>query len=399
MASFSIKFNANKRKLNKKGQAPLSYEIYLAKGKRTYVATGYSLKPTEWNSKKQQVTAKHPHYLHINAHLNKMLKNLEEAYYKAIANDQPFSLEDARRVINGKTGRYKFSELAWKMYEADEGQVSDGYLRHQKSVIKYFIDYSRDMYVEDITVRTVQQYDAYLKSTGKSKEWIYGRHRNLRKLLNYAIRREVITNNPYNGLKIERGTSKDRTGLTFTELNEIENYQPREPTLATEKDIFLFACYTGVRFGDLMDLRNENLEDDPHDGLTLSFVMNKSEHKRGIPVTLHLDKLFNGRPGEIARKYKGEDKADKLFPQMTNQHANRYLKIIQHSLNIKQILSTHIARHTFCSRLAEINPDPYLIKQLAGHSDIRTSMIYIHQSKASLGKKLDATDWSRFNHT
>jgi len=45
------------------------------------------------------------------------------------------------------------------------------------------------------------------------------------------------------------------------------------------------------------------------------------------------------------------------------------------------------------ANLAAATSDPFLIKELMGHSDIKTSMIYIHTSQEQIKNKLKNADW------
>jgi integrase len=60
----------------------------------------------------------------------------------------------------------------------------------------------------------------------------------------------------------------------------------------------------------------------------------------------------------------------------------------------RKAISFHVARHTFGTLLADITANPYLIMELMGHSDIKTSMIYIHQSEQRLKKQLQNVKWN-----
>jgi integrase len=86
--------------------------------------------------------------------------------------------------------------------------------------------------------------------------------------------------------------------------------------------------------------------------------------------------------------------ANKIFPQYTNQHANRILKVLAVAAKIPTKLTFHIARHTFGTFLAEKTCNPYLIMDLMGHTDIKTSMIYIHRSQERINRQLKDVNWA-----
>ena len=51
--------------------------------------------------------------------------------------------------------------------------------------------------------------------------------------------------------------------------------------------------------------------------------------------------------------------------------------------------SPHVLRHTFCAHLADTGADAAVIRELAGHADIRTTTVYTTVSSARL---VDAGD-------
>lgn len=77
-----------------------------------------------------------------------------------------------------------------------------------------------------------------------------------------------------------------------------------------------------------------------------------------------------------------------IFPRLSNQKFNVYVKELAHFAKVTKPCSAHIARHTFGSLLAAKYNDPYLIMSLMGHRDIKTSMVYIHLRKGEIRRKL-----------
>ena len=51
-------------------------------------------------------------------------------------------------------------------------------------------------------------------------------------------------------------------------------------------------------------------------------------------------------------------------------------------------------RHTFGTLVAKYAGDPYTVKELMGHNDIRTSMIYVHISQQLVKERLKKIKWS-----
>jgi len=66
-----------------------------------------------------------------------------------------------------------------------------------------------------------------------------------------------------------------------------------------------------------------------------------------------------------------------LFPNISNQKLNSYLKEIADLCNIEKNLTFHLARHTFATTVTLTNGVPMeTVSKLLGHSSIRTTQIY-----------------------
>ena len=85
------------------------------------------------------------------------------------------------------------------------------------------------------------------------------------------------------------------------------------------------------------------------------------------------------------KKYEGHVKTEKtktLFPTISNQKLNSYLKEIADLCTIKKNLTFHIARHTFAATITlSIDVPIETVSKLLGHTKIATTQIYTKASK------------------
>ena len=103
------------------------------------------------------------------------------------------------------------------------------------------------------------------------------------------------------------------------------------------RDLFVFSCFTGLAYIDVANLTPENI-------VTLDdkqWIMTKRQKTSVATNVLLLD-----IPKNIIEKYSGKTYRDgKLFPMLTNQRTNSYLKEIADICGIKKDLTFHMARH------------------------------------------------------
>jgi site-specific recombinase XerD len=184
----------------------------------------------------------------------------------------------------------------------------------------------------------------------------------------------------------------ERVNLEPSELRALENLDRTmiPKNLGKILDRFLYSCCTGIRIGDSILLSKDKVRKTA-DGLVVEFVMGKG---KGVRIVHHLRHLFDGKPEKIAQKYLDlYPCTDTVFPKISEQEINRSLKTLAYMAGIKKNLTFHCARHTCGTALADLTANPYLIMDILGHSDIKTSMIYIHRSVERIKRQLQTVKW------
>jgi site-specific recombinase XerD len=101
---------------------------------------------------------------------------------------------------------------------------------------------------------------------------------------------------------------------------------------------------------------------------------------------------------ELVIKYKSHPKCiNDIFPVISNQKMNSYLKEIADLCGINKELTFHIARHTFATTITLSNGVPIdTVSKMLGHTNIRTTQLYaktleekISSDMAILKRKLE----------
>lgn len=147
-----------------------------------------------------------------------------------------------------------------------------------------------------------------------------------------------------------------RDFLTMDEVRRLDATPCESPQT---KRAFLFACFTGLRFSDVANLKHENI-----DGGELSIRMTKTSEPLLIPLTSN------------AMRYVSDDGKAFVFdcPSLTN--VNRILKMWAVSAGINKRLHFHVARHTFATMALSNGADLYTVSKLLGHSNISVTHVY-----------------------
>ena len=158
--------------------------------------------------------------------------------------------------------------------------------------------------------------------------------------------------------------------MTDEEILKIANKDLGIQRLELVRDLFVFSCFTGLAYIDVANLTSENI-------VTLDdkqWIMTKRQKTSVATNVLLLD-----IPKNIIEKYSDKTYRDgKLFPMLTNQRTNSYLKEIADICGIKKDLTFHMARHTFATMSLSKGVSMESVSKMLGHTNIKTTQIYAH---------------------
>ena len=196
----------------------------------------------------------------------------------------------------------------------------------------------------------------------------------------------ILVGDPFASYKI-RLEKVDRGYLTEDEIKIILKKKMVSERLEHVRDLFVFSCFCGLAYSDVANLRQENIQKSFDGNLWIITKRVKTNTDVNVPL-LDIPKM-------ILKKYKGKLPDGKILPVISNQKLNAYLKEIADICGIKKNLTFHLARHTFATHLLEQGTDLRTIQELMGHTDIKTTAIYLHVSnayKAKIPNPLDCLD-------
>ncbi|RCW29688.1 site-specific integrase [Marinilabilia salmonicolor] len=401
-AKYKLVFNRRKKKLENGDKAPLELEIYFSRTERKYISTKIILEPEQWGTAgryKDKVKPSHPNYISMNQYLHNMINDIQNFEYSLINNGRKFTKTVLEDFINNKNTPFDFITFLETEAENDE-HMAYGTRKEWNYTINMFKEFCGENRCEfsDFNYEKVVAFDKMLRAKALKQNTIHKHHKNLLRFINIAIKRKYIKSedNPYNDFSSKKvpGT---RENISLEEVQRIEELEFPEvgfEQISYVRDLFIFSAYTGIRYSDLMALKEKNIESS-EEGYTIRFKQAKVEYAKTTDVVLPLYLMFEGKPQKILKKLLAKrDGTSRIIKPIANQVVNRHLKAIAVMAKTRKAISFHVARHTFGTLLADITANPYLIMELMGHSDIKTSMIYIHQSELRLKKQLQNVKWN-----
>jgi integrase len=143
------------------------------------------------------------------------------------------------------------------------------------------------------------------------------------------------------------------------------------------KRAFLFSCFTGLRWCDVIKLKWEDVQ------FTGDRVFIRYKQKKtGSHEVIDLN--------QNALRYLGEKQLDghKVFRGLTySDYLNSRLLFWVKDAGISKHITFHCARHTFATLLLTKDIDIYTVSKLLGHRNLKTTQIY---GKVIDRKRIDA---------
>ena len=301
----------------------------------------------------------------MNRKLKDQIERFQRFEYTLYNSGRNFSFDVLNEFLKGYEGGNEILSVIEKDVE-DRSDIKDTTRRAHSVIISRIRKFGRIVLYSDLTHQNIQVLDDWLRGKNYDKSTIQSTHKIFRTYIKRVWKKEMIEldRDPYIRFKIKGPGPSDRKYLTEEELKMIEDKIIDNERLAVVRDMFVFCCYTGVAYGDVVRLTKENLVN-VEDEVILRIQREKTNESASIPL---LPK---------AKAIMTEKDLQQLLPVKSNQKMNAYLKEIATLCNVQTDLTTHVARHTFATTVLLMNGVSLESTQrMLGHSSIKTTEIY-----------------------
>lgn len=366
--TFNVIYN-RKKKLLSNGTALVQIEAYL-NSKKKYFSTNIYLTPDQWDNKHRKVK-KHPNALKLNRQISDFTVKLQGVELDRRNAGKPFSLDLLSEFLKGRFTN-SFTDFMQTEIDADRS-CAPGTIVNHRITLKLIKRYKNELLFSEMTFELLQDLEQFWLNEGYSINTINKHFRHIRKFINLAINKDLfdLSLYPFRKFRPKREATQ-REFLTPEEIILLENVNiPKSKAhLRKPLDMFLFSCYTGLRFSDLSALSKKDIRT-INGEKWLYVTMQKTNLSIQIPLFL----LFDNKPIEILNRYI-EDDRDYIFDSLTNQYINRKLKEIAEMVGITKNVTFHTARHTQATYLLYKGVSVTTVQKLLGHKKLETTQIY-----------------------
>ena len=361
-STFNICFYAKKDKQKANGAYPIFARITVD-GVASRFNTKLDVLPSIWDGKMGKATGRTAEASRINRMLDDINASLNTIYHEMQRRDNYVTAE---KVKNEFLGHSESHETILTLFQ-----------KHNDDV-KQLVGISK-------TIATYRKYEVTRRhackcgynTTAKFMQFF-------KRIIIIARNNGILVNDPFASYKI-RLEKVDRGYLTEDEIKIILKKKMVSERLEHVRDLFIFACFTGLAYIDVAGLTQDNIRKSFDGNLWIMTKRQKTNTDVNVPL-LDIPKM-------ILKKYKGKLPNGKILPIISNQKLNAYLKEIADVCGIKKNLTFHLARHTFATTTTLSKGVPIeTVSKMLGHTNIETTQIYARITNSKIGSDMQGLD-------
>ena len=403
---------------------PIRMRVNFA-SKRIEFTTGYRIDAAKWDADKQRVKNGCSNKLkqsasEINASLLEYYTEIQSIFKRFEVEDVIPTPEQIKKAFNAlhkpvsEDPKPKKEALPCDFFQVFDDFVedcgrqnnwTDSTFEKFAAVKNHLTNFREGLTFEFFDERGLNDYVDYLRDVKEMRNTTIGKQLSFLKwFLRWAFKKGVHQNNAYDSYKPKlKSTQKKIIFLTWDELNRLREFKipSNKQALERVRDVFLFQCFTGLRYSDVFNLRRSDIKGDHIEVTTIktsdSLIIELNNHSKAI-LDKYKDVAF-------------ED--DKVLPVITNQKMNDYLKELAEMAGIDEpirqtyykgneridevtpkyaLLGTHAGRRTFICNALALGIPPQVVMKWTGHSDYKAMKPYI-----DIADDIKANAMSKFN--
>lgn len=401
---------------------PIRMRVNFA-SKRIEFTTGYRIDAAKWDTDKQRVRNGCTNKLkqsasEINASLLGYYTEVQEIFKKFEVEEimpTPEQIKEAFNALHKPIEEVKQRKStpnafykAFDEFVRDCGRQNDwtdSTYEKFSAVKNHLMNFRTELTFDFFDEKGLNDYVTYLRDVKEMRNSTIGKQLSFLKwFLRWAFKKGLHQNNAYDSYKPKlKSTQKKIIFLTWEELNKLREFEipAAKQALDRVRDVFLFQCFTGLRYSDVFNLRRSDIKGDHIEVTTVktsdSLIIELNKHSKAI-LDKYKDVAF-------------ED--DKVLPVITNQKMNDYLKELAELAGIDEpvrqtyyrgneridevtpkyaLLGTHAGRRTFICNALALGIPPQVVMKWTGHSDYKAMKPYI-----DIADDIKANAMSKFN--
>ncbi|EEX17516.1 site-specific integrase [Prevotella veroralis] len=370
-----------KSSMDKSGKAPIMGRITLGRSIAQF-SCKLSCNPDLWNPRESRMDGKSREAVEVNARLESLLLSVQTAYQSLLSKGCPFDATDIKEEFQGSVqSKCMLIERMDRLIKEKENHI--GIDIKEGSIFGYYSTRTHlqnfiqrkykvaDLAFSQLTEQFIYDFQQYFMGTcGFQESTFYNAATFLKMVCRLAYREGLADTLLFDKAKISKGDNKLPKALDREALDKLKvlRFEDLEEEMETARDIFLFACYVGAAYCDLMELSKSHLVRDDEGSLWLKFNRQKTGvlcRVKLLPEAIRLIERFHS------------DERETLLPFIKYKNYQSCLKALRLRAGISFPFTTHTARHTFATLITLEQGVPIeTVSKMLGHSNISMTERY-----------------------
>lgn len=327
-----------------------------------YVPLDLQTLPKNWNTKQGRFKEGETFHKDYNLIIEAKLSDINQVMVAYRLSQDHLTLPVLLKEIENGSSRVDYIKFYEEQIEIEKEAFEESTYKQQLSTLRKIKRYSPTLPFNTITEDWLKRFKGYLRKELKNSDsTISGTVKNFKKYLGLAYSKGIKA--PLRPTDIKRKSfTTNRTFLEEDEIRKLLEYLNSGFIKATHEKVlvyFLFCVYTGVRLGDFKKLT-------PNNFVNGNMVLYNTKGKKSQIIRLNdsAKRLLNNG----------------LFFErnITDQKINTNLKAIAQIVGIRKNITFHVSRHTFATQFLMQGGKINNLQHLLGHSEIKTTMVYLH---------------------
>lgn len=344
--------------------------------KRKWISTGVSVLPSQW--KNGTGVVRHPDSVMLNMRVEAVRKPIADHISSLMMQGEPFTFEGLSDVLTKEKHSGSFPDYVRKTIEA-RSDIQDITKRSHNRLNNALAGFRKIQTFDDLTPQKIREFDVWLHEQNYTQSTVAAYHKFMKIYIHLAMADELVASDPYVGFRVDKGKPKQRKYLTEEELGQIRDFVTDDPSTMRARDLFLFQCFTGLAYLDLMNF-DFTTAVKRKGKYIIRDIRHKSEEEYYI--------VLLSPAIEILKKYKY------VLPKISNQKYNSALKAVAVAAGLKYTLTSHMGRHTFATYCLNHGVSIETLAPMLGHSNIKTTQIYARIVNKSVESAFDSLEES-----
>lgn len=354
--------------LNQKKNGNYSvYVICYVRGERCRFLTGVEVPAESFDSVKECLKPNIKGPKEMNLLINETKKRITDILIRYRLSNTEITAEKLRKEFENAHYNSSFYSFYENELNEHKSSISASMFEKYSITLRKMKQFAGELLFCDFDSDFLKRYETHCRKIGNKQNTINSNLKNIKYFARLAYRKKIMQNDIFSDYKI-KSVHTIRNYLSHNELIKVIDYHRRGLFTENQQIIltsFLFACFTGLRFSDVVNLTFDNVQEN---FLVLIPIKTAGTGKQiKIPISAPARQYIDFA---VSRK--------KIFQSFSAQYTNREIKRVFENLGIKKTITFHCARHTFATLYLSETNDIAGLQRLLGHANISETMIYAH---------------------